>query len=81
MATGNPNHPVTRALEGEWHKLCAIVMQKLGATTVTITSEDIAAVTATNIVADARGNDSIVLRLVGDEEAERLTRRHGGRPF
>ncbi len=27
---GNPNHPVSRALEAEWHKLTALVMQKLG---------------------------------------------------
>lgn len=34
--SGNPNHPVTQQLDSQWHKLCAIVMCKLGVTEIEI---------------------------------------------
>ena len=37
----NPNHPVTTELRSEWHKLCALVMQKLGLQRVVIDAADI----------------------------------------
>lgn len=79
---GNPNHPVVRQVESEWHKLCALVMHKLGTPEVEITQADIAALAAAGvaIVADARGG-RFVLRLLGEAEAERLARKEGGLAF
>lgn len=84
MSELNPNHPVTRALSLEWHKLCAIVMLKAGLAEVEITSADIdrlAEEMGENgaIVADARGG-RLVLRFVDQIEAARLARLEGGLP-
>ena len=68
----------------QWHKLCALVLFKLGASEVEITAEDIhefseALGAGASIVADAR-NGRFVLRLVDGPEGERLAREEGGLP-
>lgn len=42
----NPSHAVTQQLDGQWHKLLAIMMHKLGYKRVPITVSDIEAVAA-----------------------------------
>lgn len=85
MPIGNPNHPVTRKLETEWHKFAAIVLWKYRdvlPNTVTITALDLEEFERSGlqtIVAHAH-KETIDLRLVTDAEAEALLREHGGRP-
>jgi hypothetical protein len=82
-AGGNPNHPVVRQLETEWHKLLAVALHKLGLSELEITHADVegfASSELTNIVADCR-NHRFVLRLCDDTTAAELSRHEGGRPF
>ncbi|CAJ0698738.1 hypothetical protein [Ralstonia holmesii] len=85
MSEINPNHPTTAAARDQWHKLCALVLHKLGGEAV-ITSEDI-----TDLGEEfARGGGpAIVMRethrgielsLISMEKAEDLARQHGGLP-
>jgi hypothetical protein len=39
----NPEHPVTQEMRGQWHKLLAIVMSKLGHARIELTMSDLAA--------------------------------------
>ena len=83
MRERNPNHPVTRAIHDEWYKLCALALFKSGLTECEITVEDIEDFNASglgNIVVDSREN-RLILRLVGDREAERLAQEEGGLPI
>lgn len=83
MTAINPNHPVSRAFGDEWHKLCALILSKLGLDRIYITAEDIAALEARHggavILCHSR-KDSIELRIVTEEEAERIGREVGGLP-
>lgn len=82
MSELNPNHPVTKELHEQWHKLCAIVMYKCGLKQVDITSEDIDSMMNSglaNITMKPSGN-VLKLALVSDAEAERLARKEGGLP-
>lgn len=78
----NPNHPVTREMSDQWHKLCALVMHKAGMVECKIRAYDMERLSASNranIVVESAG-DTITLRLVGDQEAARLAREEGGLP-
>lgn len=77
----NPNHPVTQMAHDNWHKLCAILMQKFGKTEIEITKADADALgdMEKGIVLDLRGGRCI-LRLVTMEEGERMARGEGGLP-
>lgn len=70
----NPNHPVVREMDDQWHKLCAILMFKEGVTEIRITKEDIEEFSQsgrTNITVHPKGY-VITLSLVDDVEAARL---------
>jgi hypothetical protein len=43
MAELNPNHPVTQEVHDRWPKVCAILMMRLGKTSLEITEADAAA--------------------------------------
>lgn len=73
----NPNNPVVREISDQWHKLAAIVMNKLGVQELEILAGDIDGMAGKAIVADARGG-KFVLRLVTMEEGMKLAREHGG---
>jgi len=79
----NPNHPVTREFHEQWHKVCALVMIKLGVREVHIDEDDIRRLAdepgGCNITMRVR-NEVIILKLVDDAEAERLAREDGGLP-
>jgi hypothetical protein len=82
----NPNHPVVRELEQQWHKLLGVVLHKYRdvlPNEVHITADDIQAFSDSglaNIVAHPSG-DTIRIFLVTDEEATRLARKAGGLPI
>jgi hypothetical protein len=77
----NPNHPVTREVHDHWHKVCGILMMKLGKDAVEITESDVTALGDNEraVVADCRGG-RFVVRLVTMEEGEKLAREEGGLP-
>ena len=79
----NPNHKVARQARGQWHKIAALVMVKLGVKDLELTMEDVEKASAgnLNIVLDARGESNtgkLVVRLVDDATAERMAREEGG---
>lgn len=84
MTEANPNHPVTRAVRNEWHKIAAFLLVKLNeGREVVLTLADIEAALARpggiNIVLHEK-RDGLHIKLVGDDEAERLAREAGGLP-
>ena len=81
MSELNPNHPVTREVHDHWHKLCGILLMKLGKNTLEITEADVKALGDNEkaVVVDCRGGKFIV-RLVTMEEGERIAIVAGGLP-
>lgn len=81
MAVGNPNHPVVRSMETEWHKIVALLMMRLGVRDVEVTTQDLLALDAWiaggAVVADARRGE-FWIRIMDDATASRLARREGG---
>ena len=77
----DPNHPATRTVREQWHKFCAILMLRMGRTSVDITREDVDQLLKADvdIVVDTRSG-GLTLRLVSPEEGERLAREEGGLP-
>lgn len=83
MAALNPNHPTTRAMEGQWHAVLAIVMHKLGVTELAISDADVRSLTPGTGVAvqDGKNGDGLLhVWLVSPEEGKRLAREQGGLP-
>lgn len=83
MSERNPNHPVTRAAHDQWHKIAALLMFKFRAqmgSEVVITEADVVALAATpggtNIVLHEKA-DGLHLRLVDDDDADRLVAKEG----
>lgn len=79
----NPNHPVTRELHDQWHKLLAFVLHRLSVPSLDITEDDIRSFQefygeGGAIVCDTRRPNVLQLRLVGEDEARELARREGG---
>lgn len=81
MGELNPNHPVTQQVHEHWHKIAAIMMQKLGQSAVEITEADVLALGDNDkaVVADCRGG-RMVIRLISMEEARKIARQEGGLP-
>lgn len=78
----NPNHPVTQQARDQWYKICALLMHKAGLRQITITEADIDTFNDSgrcNIILDAK-IDRLVLSIVDDKEAHRVSREHGGLP-
>lgn len=82
--TGNPNHEVSRAMEGQWHKIVALLMARMEETAITISPPEV-----NNLIATVDGHAVTIkmsdrigleLRLVTGEEAERVAREEGGLP-
>jgi hypothetical protein len=79
----NPNHPTTTSVREQWHKLCALLMVKLGTDHVVITPNDIERLVragAGRAIVVQELADGLHLRMVDQAEADRLAREHGGRP-
>jgi len=75
----NPNHAVTRAVHDQWHKIAALLVQKLGGSAL-ITSADVMALGMDKAVTVQELSDGIHVRIVSLAEAEKLARQHGGLP-
>ncbi len=82
MSALNPNHPVTRIVNDQWHKIVDLLMKRFGQTEVTFTEADVATLEedgGCGVVFHAK-KDSIVIRLVSQEEGEKIAREAGGLP-
>jgi hypothetical protein len=80
----NPNHKVVRQAHGQWHKIAALIMVKLGKTELELTMADVNKIAAgnVNIVLDARGEREsgiFRVRIVDAKTADKLARKEGGR--
>lgn len=75
----NPNHPTSRALSDEWHKLAGILVNKAGGHVV-ITMEDLEDMPQDAFITVEELHDGIHLRMVDRKTAERLARENGGLP-
>lgn len=79
----NPNHAVTSEVREQWHKFCALLLHKFGATEVSITAQDVESLQKSGLAnITVRATDAeIILKLVDDDEAERLAKKEGGLPI
>ena len=76
MSELNPNHPVTKEMREQWHKIVAVLLVKFGKSEIEITEKDIEALTSGGekaVVADTR-NNKFVIRLVSMEEGAMLAK-------
>jgi hypothetical protein len=76
----NPNHPVTQQVSDHWHKVCAILMAKMGVDHVVITPADIMLLQQDCAITFQELHDGLHLRLVDASQAERIAREAGGLP-
>jgi hypothetical protein len=86
----NPNHPMTKFAREQWHKICAILMQKLEAEhkipclpdyEVEITPGEIDRLSERNMAVVIQERDQrLFIRLMPIEMGEKLAREHGGMP-
>lgn len=94
MSAHNPNHPTTRVVEGQWHKLAALLVQKAGGHVV-LTMSDVIELGPHKSIVVQELDDGIHLTIVDnatakllaarekesdDERHERLEREHLGDP-
>jgi len=84
MPAGNPNHPVAQRIEGQWHKIAAMLVAKTGKRRVVISPAEVERLAASpegvNITVRFDDERGIILTLVTDAEAERLASEEGGLP-
>lgn len=73
-----PRDPVAEDLDGQWHKILAIVMKKLSITHIEITCEEIDRIASelgdAAVLADVRGGDVLRLDLMSRAQAEKIQR-------
>jgi hypothetical protein len=75
----NPNHPVTQAVHDHWHKIAALLVQKLGGSAL-ITSDDVLALGVDKAVTVQELSDGLHVRIISLSEGEKLAKIHGGLP-
>lgn len=78
----NPNHPVTSAMNQQWHKIVALLMHKMGKSKVEISVAEIEAFanSGDKAVAIQEQGTNIVLTLIPMAEAQKLAKKEGGLP-
>ncbi len=79
----NPNHPTTQAMRGQWHKIAALLLHKWKGSMgeVKFSSADIDDLGVDDLAIVVGENSGVItVRLVTNEEAERLAREEGGLP-
>lgn len=76
----NPNHPMVRKVDEQWHKLCALAMIAMGTDHVTITAREVHAMAAGIFITIQEDDSGLHIRLVSEAEAHRLARENGGLP-
>jgi hypothetical protein len=75
----NPNNPVARAANGQWHKIAALIMHKLGVNHVEIREEDAEALAAKGLnigIADDKGYMEVFL--LTSEQTKAMLKKHKG---
>lgn len=75
----NPNHPATSKMHGHWHKIAAILVNRIGRGFTIITAAEVERIAglAITIKETAAG---IELKIVEMEEGESLAKKEGGLP-
>lgn len=76
----NPNHIVTQQMDGNWHKIVAILLMKMGETDVTITEADVLSMQPGFCIGVQELTDGLHIRLLSSEEGQELARKEGGLP-
>jgi hypothetical protein len=86
----NPNHPMTKLARENWHKICALLMQKMEAEhkipglsdyQVEITVGEIQRLSDRNLaVVIQERKERLFIRLMPIADAEKLAREEGGMP-
>jgi hypothetical protein len=80
----NPNHPVTKAVHDQWHKIAALLLYEKGFRRWVIPEKLVRQLSdepgGLNITIRFIDGVGIELRLVTDTEAERLAEQEGGLP-
>jgi hypothetical protein len=77
----NPNHPMTKFARSQWHKVCALLMQKMEAAEVEITVGEIDRLDKRNMaVVIHEHSGRLFIRFLPMAEAEKLAREAGGLP-
>ena len=76
----NPEDPITQSLRGQWHKVLAFVMQKLGVDHVIVTADDLSAAMSRfpngpAIVAHDKA-DGLHIRLVDMAQGQAMMHAH-----
>lgn len=79
MSEMNPNHPVTRAVSDQWHKLAALLVNKAGGHVVIGASDFYDLGTDKSIVVQELP-DGIHLTIIDNQQAMLLAAQHGGLP-
>ena len=86
----NPNHPMTQFARSQWHKICALLMQKMEAShkipglddyEIEITVGEIERLNQRNmavVIHERQGR--LFIRFLPLEKAEKLAQREGGFP-
>ncbi len=75
----NPNHPFTSKMHDQWHKLAAILVNRVAKGKTTITVDEISRMDGKAITMKETAA-GIELRIVTMEEGERLAKEEGGLP-
>lgn len=75
----NPNHPVTSKMHNHWHKIVAILVNRIPKGKTTIAADEVAALDGKAIVMKETAS-GIELVIVSMEEGERLARKEGWLP-
>lgn len=78
----NPNHKATIAAHDHWHKICALMMFKMGVREFVISPQEIIKAFDTQLNIAVQFDDEIGVRLflVDEDQAMDLARREGGLP-
>lgn len=77
----NPNHPTTRAIHDNWHKIAAFILWKLKVKSLSFSLADIDAMAKEDMVIILHDHrDCLEVRLMPREEGEKLAKEHGGMP-
>lgn len=74
----NPNHPVTQAMDSNWHKVAALLMRRLGVTHAEFTAADIDRLEGQNIAIRFTRDQLQVFIVKSEAEALEFARKEGG---
>jgi len=77
----NPNHPTTSKMHDHWHKIAAMLVNRIPGKQTTITLDEVMKLGADNVAITMKETVAgIELRIVSMEEGERFAKQEGGLP-